>query len=111
VLAGLAASALTAYSSMTSLLLQILCPPDMRGRLLAFYTFMFWGIQPISSIGCGLVADRVGPQAVLGGLAVATVAWVAIVALAAPVVRRLDVDADGKVVDRGEVSRPASAPS
>jgi predicted MFS family arabinose efflux permease len=41
-------------------LLQIMAPPAMRGRLLAAYLIVSFGIQPISAIGIGLVADRVG---------------------------------------------------
>lgn len=41
-------------------LLQIMAPPGMRGRLLAAYLIVSFGIQPISALVIGLVADRVG---------------------------------------------------
>jgi MFS family permease len=52
-------------------LLQIMAPPAMRGRLLAAYLIVSFGIQPISGLVIGLLADRVGtPNAMLlNGLA------------------------------------------
>jgi MFS family permease len=41
-------------------LLQTMAPPAMRGRLLATYLIVSFGIQPISSLVIGFVADRVG---------------------------------------------------
>lgn len=47
-------------------LLQIMAPPAMRGRLLATYLIVSFGILPISSLVIGFVADRVGtPNAML----------------------------------------------
>ncbi len=41
-------------------LLQVMAPPQMRGRLLAAYLIVSFGIQPISSLVIGFVADRIG---------------------------------------------------
>ena len=41
-------------------LLQTMAPPAMRGRLLATYLIVSFGIQPISSLVIGFVADRIG---------------------------------------------------
>jgi MFS family permease len=41
-------------------LLQIMAPPAMRGRLLAAYLIVSFGIQPISSLVIGFLADRLG---------------------------------------------------
>lgn len=47
-------------------LLQTMAPPAMRGRLLATFIIVSFGIQPISSLVIGFVADRVGtPNAML----------------------------------------------
>ena len=47
-------------------LLQTMAPPAMRGRLLTTYIIVSFGIQPISSLVIGFVADRVGtPNAML----------------------------------------------
>ncbi len=47
-------------------LLQTMAPPAMRGRLLATYLIVSFGIQPISALVIGFVADRVGtPNAML----------------------------------------------
>jgi MFS family permease len=40
--------------------LQIMAPPAMRGRLLAAYLIVSFGIQPISALVIGAVAERVG---------------------------------------------------
>ena len=41
-------------------LLQIMAPPAMRGRLLATYLIVSFGIQPISALVIGFMADRIG---------------------------------------------------
>ncbi len=40
--------------------LQVMAPPHMRGRLLAAYIIVSFGIQPISSLVIGFIAERVG---------------------------------------------------
>ena len=41
-------------------LLQVMAPPSMRGRLLSAYLIVSFGIQPISALAIGFVADRLG---------------------------------------------------
>ena len=41
-------------------LLQVMAPPLMRGRLLAAYIIVSFGIQPISAFVIGLVANAIG---------------------------------------------------
>jgi hypothetical protein len=41
-------------------LLQVMAPPAMRGRLLATYLIVSFGIQPISALVIGFMADRIG---------------------------------------------------
>jgi predicted MFS family arabinose efflux permease len=41
-------------------LLQVMAPPLMRGRLLAAYIIVSFGIQPISAFVIGLVANSIG---------------------------------------------------
>jgi len=41
-------------------LLQTMAPPAMRGRLLATYLIVSFGIQPISALAIGFMADRIG---------------------------------------------------
>jgi MFS family permease len=97
-LAGGIAIFLIVYSSISNLLLQTLVRPEMRGRILALYTCMFWGLQPVASVTAGLLADRVGVQAVLFAAAIGTIAWVAGVAILARTLVRTTIDPEGHVI-------------
>lgn len=69
-----------AFLGVSSLLLQTIAPPRMRGRALALYGFAFYGLLPIATSTVGVFADAFGVTAVLvamGGLAVAITAFVA----------------------------------
>src|SRR2546425_627941 len=43
-------------------LLQILAPPDMRGRLLSIYLMISFGAQPIAALLIGIAADAFTPM-------------------------------------------------
>jgi len=43
-------------------LLQILAPPDMRGRVLSIFLMISFGAQPIAAILIGVAADRFTPM-------------------------------------------------
>src|SRR5207253_6167856 len=43
-------------------LLQILAPPDMRGRLLSIYLMISFGAQPIAALLIGVAADAFTPM-------------------------------------------------
>ena len=43
-------------------LLQILAPPDMRGRLLSLYLMISFGAQPIAALLIGIAADAFTPM-------------------------------------------------
>jgi MFS family permease len=45
--------------------LQIMAPPAMRGRLLAAYLIVSFGIQPISALVIGFLAERLGTTNVM----------------------------------------------
>ncbi|MBI5565066.1 MAG: MFS transporter [Chloroflexi bacterium] len=57
-------------------LLQTMAPPQMRGRLLSAFILVSFGIQPVSSLLIGFVADHYGtPNAILfNGAAMITLA-------------------------------------
>ena len=77
-------------------MLQFMAPPDMRARLLAVFTTISFGIQPIATLFVGFTADRLGvPTAMLINGALLVVFTLALLAV------RLDWR-------RWEVGRPAA---
>jgi MFS family permease len=50
--------------------LQILAPPQLRGRVMSLYTMLFLGSTPIGSIVLGTLAQRQGVQVAVGEVAV-----------------------------------------
>ena len=100
VLAGIVTGALIFYGATNTTLLQALAPPELRGRVLAFFGFAFWAIMPIGSVGSGYVVDRLGVRAALIIMAMtAVVALAAIAVIYRPLIR-LDVSPDGAFVER-----------
>jgi hypothetical protein len=47
-------------------LMQVLAPPDMRGRLLTTLLMVSFGVLPLAAVVTGFAADLVGPPMVLG---------------------------------------------
>ncbi|HXG42840.1 MAG TPA: MFS transporter [Dehalococcoidia bacterium] len=76
ILAGMGLAGIT-FTTSANARLQLLSPPEMRGRIMSLYTLLFAGTTPIGSMTLGLVADTVGVQgavlsfAALCGLGVA----------------------------------------
>jgi MFS family permease len=56
---GLASSVFTATAQSR---LQIVTPPQLRGRVMSIYTLLFLGSTPIGSLICGTLAQRLGVQ-------------------------------------------------
>ncbi|MHB8644395.1 MAG: MFS transporter [Thermomicrobiales bacterium] len=50
--------------------LQILTPPQLRGRVMSLYTMLFLGSTPIGSVVLGTLAQRQGVQVAVGEVAV-----------------------------------------
>jgi len=50
--------------------LQILTPPQLRGRVMSLYTMLFLGSTPIGSLVLGTLAQRQGVQVAVGEVAV-----------------------------------------
>jgi MFS family permease len=68
------------FISGSNSILQQHCPPDMRGRLLAFTAVAFLGSTPIGGPITGLIGDHIGASWALayGSLiSLATVLWMA----------------------------------
>jgi|SRR5690242_1287835 len=71
VLLALVGCAMIVTTALANTLLQTLVPDVLRGRVMAFYAFVFVGMAPLGAFQAGLVAERWGaPTAVaLGGAA------------------------------------------
>lgn len=65
--------ALPLVIAMSLGLLQVLAPPDMRGRLLSLFTMVSFGMQPLASLLVGNLSEQLGVapvSAINGGLLV-----------------------------------------
>jgi MFS family permease len=80
-LLALAGCAMIVTTALANTMLQTLVPDELRGRVMAFYAFVFVGMAPLGAFQAGLVAEHTGaPFAVaLGGagclIAVGLAAW------------------------------------
>jgi MFS family permease len=80
-LLALAGCAMIITTALANTMLQTLVPDALRGRVMAFYAFVFVGMAPLGAFQAGLVAEHRGaPTAIaLGGvaclIAVALTAW------------------------------------
>jgi MFS family permease len=80
-LLALAGCAMIVTTALANTMLQTLVPDDLRGRVMAFYAFVFVGMAPFGAFQAGLVAEHTGaPFAIaLGGagclIAAALAAW------------------------------------
>ena len=80
-LLALAGCAMIVTTALANTMLQTLVPDELRGRVMAFYAFVFVGMAPLGAFQAGLVAEHTGaPHAIaLGGagclIAVVLAAW------------------------------------
>src|SRR6266404_6478056 len=80
-LLALAGCAMIVTTALANTMLQTLVPDELRGRVMAFYAFVFVGMAPLGAFQAGLVAEHTGaPHAIaLGGagclIAVLLAAW------------------------------------
>ncbi|HYU37219.1 MAG TPA: MFS transporter, partial [Gemmatimonadales bacterium] len=80
-LQALAGCAMIVTTALANTMLQTLVPDELRGRVMAFYAFVFVGMAPLGAFQAGLVAEHTGaPIAIaLGGagclIAVGLAAW------------------------------------
>lgn len=80
-LLALAGCAMIVTTALANTMLQTLVPDVLRGRVMAFYAFVFVGMAPLGAFQAGLIAEHTGaPLAIaLGGagcvVATALAAW------------------------------------
>jgi MFS family permease len=57
------------FSASVQSSLQLAAPPEMRGRILSLYQFVYMGTTPLGALAVGALASTVGPRSglVLGG--------------------------------------------
>ncbi|MFD0691873.1 MFS transporter [Actinomadura fibrosa] len=77
--------ALMTFTTAANATMQLSVAPEMRGRVMGLYMFVFLGTNPIGAPTVGWMAEQFGPRLsiVLGGL-VAVLTTLAVAALAAP---------------------------
>jgi len=79
-LLALAGWAMIITTALANTLIQTIVPDDMRGRVMAFYAFVFVGMAPLGAFQAGLLGEHLGaPIAIgLGGagcLVTVLIAW------------------------------------
>jgi MFS family permease len=104
ILAGIVTAALIFYAATNTTVLQALAPPELRGRVLAFFGFAFWAIMPVGSIGSGLIVDRLGVRTALVLMAALSIAGLSAIAIIYRPLLRVDVTADGEFGERRSVA-------
>jgi MFS family permease len=80
--------ALILVFNLANALVQTHSPDALRGRIMSVYTFVFFGLVPIGSLGVGVTAEKLGqPAAILVGSGV-TLGAAAALAVFMPHLRR-----------------------
>ncbi len=59
-LLGVAGSAMAAQGIVTATSLQLAAPPELRGRVMAVYSFVVLGLTPIGAFQAGWIAEHAG---------------------------------------------------
>jgi MFS family permease len=69
--------------NLANALVQTLTPDALRGRVMAVYSMVFFGMMPVGALWVGVVAERLGEAAAVisGALAVLSVAGAIVVAV------------------------------
>lgn len=87
-LAVVGGAAVSAVATVNSLI-QTVVPDQIRGRVLSMHTMAFLGFTPLGSLLVGALAERWGAPAALAASSGGAFVVMAIIAIAAPSVRRL----------------------
>jgi MFS family permease len=91
VLLALDGCAMIVTTALANTMLQTLVPDALRGRVMAFYAFVFVGMAPLGAFQAGLVADRIGAPAAVALGAVLCLAAIAVMAWRVPELRGVAV--------------------
>jgi MFS family permease len=65
-LLALAGCAMIVTTALSNTMLQLLVPDSLRGRVMAFYAFVFVGMAPFGAFQAGLIAEHQGAPVAIG---------------------------------------------
>ena len=84
--------AFVSQNATSNTLIQSIIPDNLRGRVMAVYSLMFFGTAPFGALQAGAIAQVFGPAAGVAVGAVITLVFAAGVFFAVPSLRRLEVE-------------------
>ena len=84
--------AFVSQNATSNTLIQSIVPDNLRGRVMAVYSLMFFGTAPFGALQAGAIAQAFGPAAGVTVGAVITLAFAVGVFFAVPSLRRLEVE-------------------
>jgi predicted MFS family arabinose efflux permease len=87
---SLAGWAIVTQNATNNTLIQSICPDELRGRVMAVFTLMFFGTTPFGALQAGSIAQAFGPAAGVGVGAVLVLLFAIVVHLRTPALRRLE---------------------
>lgn len=76
-------------NSLINTLLQLVCPDELRGRIMSLYTLTFQGMMRMGGLQAGFVADWIGAPLSVGIGAAASLVYSLFVAIRFPYIRKL----------------------
>ncbi|MBI3943434.1 MAG: MFS transporter [Chloroflexi bacterium] len=77
-------------NSIMNTVIQGMVPDGLRGRVMAVYTFTFFGTAPLGALWAGTAAQVLGPANAIAIGAVITLVFAVIVLVAVPALRRVE---------------------
>ena len=90
-LVALTGFCLMGLSTASNSLLQYMVPDSLRGRVMSFYSMMWLGMTPVSSLLAGTVASRIGAPAALAAGGVFAILAAALFGLYLPKFWRIEI--------------------
>ena len=109
-LAGLIAASAIVYQLGSAMLLQLLAPARMRGRVLAIFDVVRLGLVPAGSLAAGAVVERAGVPVVLAVFGGLTVGAVLVTAIAFRALHTVEPEPAGEPREPREPREPGEPP-
>jgi MFS family permease len=89
VLLGVLGATMVGALALTNTTLQLISPPDLRGRIMSFYTLTVLGLTPLGSLWVGAVAEKLGTRFALWFGGVVSLIYFLILLISLPRLRRV----------------------
>ena len=86
-LLALAGASATIAATLVATLLQLAVPPELRGRVMSYFTLTLIGAPSLGALGTGAVGEWLGVRVAVGGAAAVVAAATVLVYLRRPEVR------------------------